>query len=88
MAYLLSGERPAVAAARTNLVRSIVGWFANARAARAKRRALINLLDFDASMLKDIGIERSDLFDALQSRRSGQILAQRRAAASRNWLNP
>ena len=88
MAYLLSGERPAVAAARINLVQSIVGWFANARAARAKRRALINLLDFDANMLKDIGIERADLFDALQSPRAGQTLAQRRAAASRNWLNP
>jgi uncharacterized protein YjiS (DUF1127 family) len=88
MAYLLSSERPAVAAARTPLLTMLFGWVAKVRANRAKRRALVNLLDFDAALLDDIGINRQDLFDAMHSPRSGQTLAQRRANASRNWLNP
>ncbi len=88
MAYLLSSERPAMAAAQTSPVNVIFGWFAKARAARAQRRALENLLDFDASLLDDIGINRQDLFDAMHSPRAGQTLSQRRAAAARNWLNP
>lgn len=88
MAYLLSSERPAVAAAQTNPMNAIFGWFAKVRTVRAQRRALENLLEFDAALLDDIGIQRQDLFDAMHSPRAGQTLSQRRAAASRNWLNP
>lgn len=89
MAYLLSGERPAVAAAQsTHPFKALFAWLAKVNAARARRRALVNLLEFDDQMLDDIGIKRNDLFDAMQSPRAGQTLAQRRAAASRNWLNP
>lgn len=88
MAYLLSSERPAVAAVQSSLVKSVFGWFAKVRAARAQRRALENLLEFDTALLDDIGINRQDLFDAMHSTRVGQTLNQRRAAAARNWLNP
>lgn len=88
MAYLLSSERPAVAAAHTTPLKMVFGWFAKVRENRARRRALENLLDFDAALLDDIGINRQDLFDAMQSPRAGQTLAQRRANAARNWLNP
>jgi uncharacterized protein YjiS (DUF1127 family) len=88
MAYLLSSERPTMAAAQSNPFTTFFGWLAKVRAARAQRRALENLLDFDSALLDDIGINRQDLFDAMQSPRSGQTLAQRRATAARNWLNP
>lgn len=88
MAFLLSSERPAMAAAPTSPVTAFFGWFAKARAARAQRRALEDLLEFDSALLDDIGINRQDLFDAMQSQRAGQTLSQRRAAAARNWLNP
>lgn len=87
MAYLLSSERPTMAAAQSPTF-PLFGWFAKLRAARAQRRALENLLDFDSALLDDIGINRQDLFDAMQSPRSGQTLAQRRANAARHWLNP
>jgi uncharacterized protein YjiS (DUF1127 family) len=87
MAYLLSSERPAVAAAQSNPIRSLFAWIAKANAARARRRALVSLLEFDDAMLDDIGIRRSDLFDAMHSPRAGQTLAQRRAAAARHWLD-
>ena len=88
MAFLLSSERPAMAAAPTSPVTALFGWIAKVRAARAQRRALQDLLEFDSALLDDIGINRQDLFDAMHSQRAGQTLAQRRAAASRNWLNP
>ena len=87
MAYSLSGERPTMAAVQTNPVKSFFGWLAKVRAARAQRRALEDLLEFDSSLLDDIGINRHDLFDAMHSPRAGQTLSQRRAAAARNWLS-
>lgn len=87
MAYSLSSERPTMAAVQTP-VASFFGWLAKVRAARAQRRALENLLEFDSALLDDIGINRQDLFDAMQTQHAGQTLSQRRAAAARNWLNP
>ena len=88
MAYLLSSERPTMAAAQNHPVNSFFGWLAKVRTSRAQRLALKGLLDFDSALLDDIGINRQDLFDAMQTPRSGQTLSQRRAAAARNWLNP
>lgn len=88
MAYSLSGERPAVAAAQSHPLATLFAWVKKVQTKRARRRALVNLLEFDDHMLDDIGVRRHDLVDAMQSPRAGQTLAQRRAAASRNWLNP
>ena len=91
MAHLLSGERPELAAASTtHPLKALVNWFAKARNARARRIALTSLLDYDQARLDDLGINRQDLFDALESpsQRAGLRLAQRRAQSARYWLDP
>ncbi len=87
MAFLLSGERPAVAAVTLNPFRALVRWAAKARAARAQRRALGNLLEFDAYRLDDLGINRHDLFEAMHQYpgNAGAALNRRRAQSSRTW---
>lgn len=90
MAYLLSSERPARAAATLNPISGLLRWLAKVRAERAQRLALHNLLDFDAALLKDLGIDRQDVVDAMHNppRTAGETLAARRALSARNWLNP
>ena len=89
MVDLLSGERPALAAALAHPLRAIGHWFAELKARRARRTALQSLLEFDQSRLDDLGIERQDLFEALHSpsQRPGMRLARKRAESSRNWLD-
>jgi len=90
MVHLLSSERPSMAAASSNPLSALVNWFAKARAARTRRVAFESLLDYDTARLEDLGINRQDLFEALDSpsQRPGYNLSQRRAESSRNWLNP
>jgi uncharacterized protein YjiS (DUF1127 family) len=89
MAHLLSGERPALAAAPTSLWQTLANHFAKARQARARRLALETLLEFDTARLDDLGINRSDLFEAMESpsSRPGLRLTQRRAESARHWLD-
>jgi uncharacterized protein YjiS (DUF1127 family) len=90
MVHLLSGERPTMAAASWSPLRTLANWFAKARAVRARRVALESLLEYDVHRLDDLGINRQDLFEALDSpsQRPGYKLAQKRAESSRTWLNP
>ena len=90
MVHLLSSERPSMAAASSNPLSVLANWFAKARAARARRVAFESLLDYDTARLEDLGINRQDLFEALDSpsRRPGYNLSQKRSESSRNWLNP
>ena len=90
MVHLLSSERPSMAAASSNPFDALVNWFAKARARRVQRVALESLLEYDVHRLADLGINRQDLFEALDSpsQRPGYKLAQKRAESSRNWLNP
>lgn len=90
MVHLLSGERPSTAAASPNPLSALVNWFAKARAARNRRLAFEALLDYDHARLVDLGINRQDLFEALDSpgHRPGHKLSQKRAERARNWLNP
>jgi uncharacterized protein YjiS (DUF1127 family) len=78
MALVLSGERPAAAAPSFNLARWVVAVFAKLRAERVQRVALKTLLDLDQHRLDDLGINRRDLFDALQASRPTRLLSQRR----------
>jgi len=89
MALLLSSERPAEAAFTLNPVKGLFRWLARSRAERAQRLALTNLLEFDAALLEDLGINRQDVIDAMRSRQrpAGETLAARRAASSRTWLS-
>jgi len=90
MVHLLSSERPSMAAASSNPFLALVNFLAKARARRAQRIALESLLEYDVAQLDDLGINRQDLFAALDSpsQRPGLRLSQRRAESSRNWLNP
>jgi uncharacterized protein YjiS (DUF1127 family) len=87
MAFLLSGERPAVAAVTLNPLRAFGRWVARARAARAQRVALDALLEFDSHRLDDLGINRADLFHAMHNSpdRAGRELTARRAERARSW---
>jgi hypothetical protein len=89
MAYSsLFDERPDVAAASSNPARAFFAWIGNLRAKHARRVALSNLLDYDNAMLDDLGIERSDIIDALQfpTQSAGARLHARRARNARYWL--
>ena len=90
MALLLSGERPSAAAVSLNPFRYAVAFVGKVRAATSRRRALNNLLSFNDSQLDDLGINRSDLFDAMaiEPSRAGTFLDDRRAAKASHWLNP
>ena len=90
MALLLSGERPSAAAVTLNPFRLAVAFVGKVRAANTRRQALNNLLSLDAHRLDDLGINRGDLFDAMQSEpsRSGRVLSDRRARNASHWLNP
>jgi uncharacterized protein YjiS (DUF1127 family) len=90
MVHLLSSERPSTAAASLSPLRAFANWIAKAQARRARRIALESLLDYDIHRLEDLGINRQDLFEALDSpsQRPGYKLTQRRAESARNWLNP
>ncbi len=90
MALLLSGERPTTAAVTLNPFRLAVNFVGKLRAANARRQAFHNLLSLDAHRLDDLGINRSDLFDAMHvaPSRSARVLADRRARKASDWLNP
>ena len=90
MALLLSGERPSAAAVSLNPLRIAVTWVGKMRAANSRRQALHNLLGLPAHRLDDLGINRTDLLDAMgaEPTRGGRLLAERRAKTSSHWLNP
>jgi len=79
-----------MAAAHTSPLRALAAWFVKARNRRAQRVALETLLEYDQDRLDDIGINRQDLFQALDapSQRPGLKLAQKRAESARLWLDP
>lgn len=90
MAFLLASERPAEAAVTYQPIKGFFRWLAKARAERAQRIALANLLKFDAPLLDDLGIDRQDVIEAMRDRspKAGETLAARRAQNARNWSNP
>ena len=88
MAFSLESERPSAAAIPAGPIRALFAWIAEARGRHARRVALAQLLDADAAMLRDMGIDRQSVFDALQhpDAAAGRLLHNRRARASRDWL--
>lgn len=88
MAFSLSSERPGVAAVTLNPVRALFAWLATARAEQRKRAALSKLLDFDAALLDDLGVDRSDVLAAIADpRQGGRSLAARRARRANDWIS-
>jgi hypothetical protein len=88
MAYPLLRERPGSAAlSPRGLFGALRAWLRARHEARRRRAYIESLLGFDDTRLHDIGLRRTDLFDALQSdSRAGYTLAQRRSANSRASL--
>lgn len=76
MAYLSSRERPTAVPAFRPL-KIIAAWFAAWRAARARRRALVTLLEMGEARLVDLGIERQDIRLALENERFWRAFAHR-----------
>jgi uncharacterized protein YjiS (DUF1127 family) len=84
MAHLLTSERPSAAAIST-LFGTVLTWLATAKVNRARRAAYRALLNLDNHRLKDLGIARHDLFEAMERPdRFGTELSFRRARRSRN----
>lgn len=71
MAISLSGER-SLAAATPNPIVALARWIAKANAARTRRNAMKALLDMDQSRLRDLGISRDDVLDAIYARRGAR----------------
>ena len=90
MALLLSGERPSTAAVSSNPFRYAAAFVSKLRAANARRQALHDLMGLPAHRLDDLGINRTDLFDAMGANplQGGRFLAERRAETASHWLNP
>ncbi len=83
MALVLSGERSSAAATSMNPLLMVAAWFAKTRVRRVQHLALTSLLDLDDRGLADLGIERADLFDAMQAgHRPTRFLTERRARRS------
>lgn len=68
MALSLSGERSIAAAAPFNPLAAMTRWIVRLQAARARRSALKDLLEFDSERLRDLGIVRADVVSAIAGR--------------------
>lgn len=86
MALSLPGERSVAAGSHVNPFRALIAWFAQAKAARARRTALLSLLELDSARLRDLGITQADIADAMaagQGRTAGMVLSAARARSAR-----
>ena len=86
MALSLPGERSVAAGSHVTPIRRLFAWIAQVKANRARRTALRGLLDLDTARLKDLGIERADIAEAMTARNgrtSGMVLNAARARNAR-----
>lgn len=65
MALSLPGERSLAAATPAHPFAAFTRWIVEAKAARNRRMALETLLQLDSDRLKDLGISRADISEAL-----------------------
>jgi uncharacterized protein YjiS (DUF1127 family) len=65
MAYSLIGERPRTAARPLRLLAGLFARFYRAAAAYRRRQMLDTLLELDDYRLRDLGISRHDIAEAL-----------------------
>ena len=86
MALSLPGERSVAAGSHVTPIRRLFAWIAQVKANRARRTALRGLLDLDTTRLKDLGIERADIAEAMTARNGrtpGMVLNAARARNAR-----
>lgn len=87
MALSLPGERSLAAASPALSLRGFFARMARLKRARARSQALQRLLEMDADRLADLGIERSDIIDAMHAgngRTPGMVLNAARARSARS----
>ncbi len=87
MALSLPGERSVAAGSRPVPVGGFFAWIAQLKANRARRTALKSLMDLDPARLRDLGINRADIADAMAAsngRTPGMVLNAARARSARS----
>lgn len=84
MALSLSGERSVAAATPLKPTATFKRWISGLAAGRRRRAALHSLLELDEARLRDLGIARADVFEALRADRcAGLVLSTARARRAR-----
>lgn len=84
MAYLSSHNRPPAVAPSSSPLKIVAGWFAAWREARARRRALVTLLEMSEARLVDMGIERQDIHLAMEKERFWRAFSHRPVSRRRS----
>lgn len=87
MALSLFGERTVAAGSRANPFGALLVWLTQVKANRARRAALLSLLELDSSRLRDLGITPADISEAMSTRTgmtSGMVLNAARARSARS----
>lgn len=86
MAFSLYGEPARAPAVLAPFLKAVLGWIQRSRARRARRAALRQLLEFEPSMLDDIGLDRATVLDALcrPDEQAGGMLEARRVRVSQD----
>ena len=86
MALSLPGERSIAAGSHASPIRALFAWLARAKANRTRRIALVSLMNLDAALLRDIGIDAQDVAEAMHARDGrtpGMVLNAARARNAR-----
>jgi uncharacterized protein YjiS (DUF1127 family) len=84
MALSLPGERSLAAGSHVHPVRALFAFVARTRTNRARRAAFKSMLELDAATLKDLGITRGDIVDALNPANGRTAAMVLNAARARN----
>ncbi len=86
MALSLPGERSVAAGSHVNPIRALIAWFVQANARRTRKAAMTSLRDLDGARLRDLGITREDVAEAMVARNGrtpGMVLSAARARNAR-----
>ncbi len=86
MALSLPGERSVAAGSPARPFGAVFAWIVQAKRNRDRRVALNALLELDGHRLRDLGISRNDIADAMapeNGRTPGMVLNAARARSAR-----
>lgn len=92
MALSLSSERLHTASTHNGVFGTFWSWVSARRAVARKRAELTALLSLEDARLKDMGVDRADVFDAIQRFEKGcgsnlDLVRARRASRALHNLN-
>ena len=87
MALSLSSERSLAAGSHAHSTRGFTAWIARIVANRRRQAALKDMMAMDDALLRDLGVTRGDIADAMQARDGvppGMMLHAARARSARS----